>query len=63
MCATAGALSWHDTHTAVIGDVLRLSDGSERDAPELVVVPAKPFGAGLLVVGVGVVGSAQMPVN
>jgi len=53
MCAFANALSWHDEHTAAVGEVLRLSAASLAAGPVVVVVPRIPFA----------VGGAQVPVS
>jgi hypothetical protein len=53
MCVFVNALSWHDEHTAAVGEVLRLSTASLAAGPVVVVVPRIPFA----------VGGAQRPVS
>ena len=53
ICTLATALSWHDEHTAAMGVILKLSNGSLVEAPVLIVLPNIPFA----------VGDAHTPVN
>ncbi|MBI2316692.1 MAG: hypothetical protein HYU75_06675 [Betaproteobacteria bacterium] len=46
MCTLATALSWHDEHTAAVGEILRLSEGSVAEAPVLIVLPRIPLAVG-----------------